>query len=58
MLMSSDCFHLIHKHCLSEAVFVQVKQKKSQIICPKQGCNMPLQDWELRENMGSDYEEL
>jgi hypothetical protein len=57
MLCSTDCYHVIHRKCLSETAVQQTKNSK-MICCPKVDCKKQIQDWELRENMGKDYEEL
>lgn len=57
MLTSTECFHLLHKHCLSETAVHQIKKTKT-IVCPKPDCKKQVQDWELREYMGNDYEEV
>jgi hypothetical protein len=57
MLLSTECFHLIHRHCLSETAVLQIKKTK-QVVCPKPDCRKTVHDWELRENMGRDYEEI
>jgi hypothetical protein len=57
MLVSTECFHMIHRHCLSETAVTQIKKTKT-IVCPKPDCRKQIQDWELRDNMGNDYEEI
>ena len=56
-LISTECFHMIHKQCLSETAVQQIKKSKT-ICCPKVDCRKQIQDWELRDYMGRDYEEL
>ena len=48
---------MINKHCLAETAVTQIKKTKT-IVCPKPDCRKQIQDWELRDNMGNDYEEI
>jgi hypothetical protein len=57
MLISTECFHMIHRQCLSETAVQQIKKSKI-ICCPKADCKKQIQDYELRDLMGKDYEEL
>jgi hypothetical protein len=48
---------MIHRQCLSETAVQQIKKNKT-ICCPKADCKKKIQDWELRDYMGKDCEEL
>jgi hypothetical protein len=48
---------MIHRQCLSETAVKQIKKSK-MICCPRPDCKKQIQDWELRDYMGKDYEEV
>jgi len=48
---------MIHKHCFSVSAMEQMKRTKT-IVCPKLDCGKKISEFELRETMGKDYEEI